>query len=90
MRTIQDLIKSGEKVNSEHPDVVELAQVLDESPKLLAAYINQTIYRNAYNQKPDVKAARQAYNRRRSSELTMLRKLVRQNPELLASVVGKD
>jgi len=82
--SVQQIINRGLRVTADQPDVIDIATQLNSTPKSVAAMINQLIYRANYNKKPEVKAARVAYNKQRNLEFKRLRQLVKDNPELLS------
>lgn len=63
------------KVTESDPSVVALAKEVGESPKAIAAMINQQRYRTAYNK---VNAER----------AKVVRRLIKEHPELLDGVKG--
>lgn len=65
-----------DKVSSDDPGVVALAKASGNSPSAVASAVNQQRYRSAYN-------------KARQEEMKVLRRLVRENPELLTPKESK-
>lgn len=61
------------KVDVDSPEVVELAKVVKASRKEIAGMINQDRYRKAYN-------------KQKNEAMKVLRRLVKEHPELLEEV----
>lgn len=75
-----------QKVTENDSKVRELATQLGETPKHVAAYINQAAYREEYNAREDVQAKRKEYNARRASEMKKIRHALAQDPTLRAKL----
>jgi DNA-binding MarR family transcriptional regulator len=66
--------------------VENIAKALGVSEPDVQKVIKQLAYRKTYNQKPEVKARRAAYNHSRQSAMKALRLAIRSNPDLQKAV----
>jgi hypothetical protein len=78
---VKEYIQLGLKVNPQ--DVTDTARVMQVEAKDLATFINQQIYRQEYNAKPEVQAKRRQYNQQRNQLIKQVREALKRNPDLL-------
>jgi hypothetical protein len=69
-------------------DTTELASVMGVTPREVERLVKSLRYRRGYNQREDVVAKRKVYNAKRAAEMRVMRKVVREHPELVKEVLG--
>lgn len=65
-----------------------MAKELGVPEKQVESHINQLAYRIEYNQRPEVKATRREYNRKRAAEMKVFRQLLKDDPRVAELVKG--
>lgn len=77
------------KIVEDRAKLVELAKATGVDEKDVDRFIKQVQYRALYNQRPEVKAKRQAYNKARQEVMKTLRQAVRADKSLQDAVAAQ-
>lgn len=69
--------------NTDKLNVTDVGEVVITKEDV-ARIIRSIAYRTAYNNRPDVRANRKEYNRRRNERMRKVREYIKQHPEVMA------